>query len=68
MISDVHVISKEQQGEQSQGVGYSLKQVIWVFAAPSGRDFALCGSENGYTLGSFWSGIGSGFRINCESV
>ena len=37
---------------------------IEVCAAPSGRVFAPFWSENGYTLCSFSSGIGYGFREN----
>ena len=38
--------------------GYSLKSVVSVCAAPSGRLFAPFWSENEYTLCPYWSGIG----------
>ena len=53
-------------GSNPPGGGGRLSYIsyIEVCAAPSGRVFAPFWSENGYTLCSFSSGIGYGFREN----
>ena len=51
-------------GWVSGGEGYSPIYAIYVCAAPKGRVFPPFWSENGYTLCSFWSGIGYVFQGN----
>ena len=50
------------------GGGIPLYRPYRYVLPPSDRVFAPVWSENGYTLGPFWSGIGYDFQGNYWSV